>query len=162
MQNQDAAARAGEELAKLARGEISVAEVAGLGAEDLAKILQLALAQLQIGKKDKAIQILRGLVALDDRNPVFHEYLGIALERDSDLEGALAEYTRNVEGLAGIGDRSRLSEAHLLRSRVQALRGDRAAARQDLEAARRNDPGNDADVRDMIERLASVLDGGEA
>ena len=153
----------GEQLAAVASGEISIAEVAGLSADQLARVLQLALSQLQVGYEKKAIGLLRGLVALDPVNPIFQEYLGIALEKVKDLDGALQAHTANVDGLLSMeGVDDRLCEAYALRARVNALRGDQEAALGDLEQAKKYDRGSNAELKVMLRALESAFSGGQS
>lgn len=75
-----------------AQGQVSFAEFLGLDPDALARLLHLALAQLQVGRVRDAVSIIEGLIALDDRNFVFHQYLGLAKERGKDYEGAVRAY----------------------------------------------------------------------
>jgi hypothetical protein len=149
----------GEAIAGLARGELSLAELADLSNEELAEILQFAAAQMKVGKNAEAARVLKALVALEEANPVFHEYLGLALERCDDLDGALSEYDINIDQLNTLGDAGdRLFEAYLLRARLNLKRGDTGRAAADLEQSRSHDAGHDPVLTQELERLAMAMD----
>ncbi len=146
----------GGALARVAKGELELSQLAGMNAEQLTAILSLALSQLRAGKDAEATRLLRALVALDDRNPLFHMYLGLALERAKDLPGALAEYSANISCTK---DQSELCQAHLLRCRAYLMAGDVVSARADLAAAKRIDDGNDPTVRQELAQLEHLAGG---
>ncbi|MCK6547066.1 hypothetical protein L6R52_14550 [Myxococcota bacterium] len=151
----------GETLARVARGEISLATYAGLGPEELAQVMELALRQLEIGKTQEAVRLFEGLVALDATNPVFHEYLGLALERAHELDRALDAYSANLEHLGRLKDvDGRLVEGYLLRARVLALRGALREASADLSRAKSHDRGLDPVLSAEVARLERAVAGG--
>lgn len=151
----------GETLAKVATGECSLAEAAGLDAAALGEALHFALIQMQVGKNDAASRVLRGLVALDAQNPIFHEYLGLALERMNDLEAALAQYSENISALEGLSaPDDRLFEAYLLRARLQARRGAVMDAKKDLERVKAHDRGLDPALTQEMLALGRAVEGG--
>jgi len=146
-------------LRAVASGELSVAEAAGIDPVQLARVLKLALEQLRVGSPDRAVTVLRGLIAFDEENPIFYEYLGIALERVSDLEGAVRAHGHNIERLLARGTEvQRLCEGFALRARVHVLRGDRGAAREDLRVARSHHRGEDADIEALLRSIEAALD----
>ncbi len=147
-----------ETLLAVARGEIPLANVAGLSAKELAHVLSQALAQMQVGRDDKALPILRVLVALDEQNPVFHEYLGLAYERLGKHDEALESYSRNIEALGALTSaEDRLCEGYLLRARLFAQRGELGEAKDDVAAAKRHHSGADREVAQEIAVLEQVL-----
>ncbi|MEQ8276712.1 MAG: BTAD domain-containing putative transcriptional regulator [Deltaproteobacteria bacterium] len=150
-----------ETLIAVAKGDLPLSMVAGLSAKELAQVLSQALAQMQIGRDDKALPILKVLVALDEKNPIFHEYLGLAYERLGRHDEALEAYSRNIEALGSLTSaEDRLCEGYLLRARLNAQRGELSDAKHDVEAAKRHSKGVDAEMAQEIAVLEQVL--GEA
>jgi hypothetical protein len=151
----------GELIVKIANGEVSLAELGGLDAPKLAAILSQAIAQMQVGRDDKAVPILQVLIALDPLNPIFHEYLGLAAERLGDHQRAYTEYTANIFELEKLESPNavRLCEAYLLRCRLSATRGDMALAAADLEVARKHDHGKDPELRQEVRLLEQAIGG---
>lgn len=150
----------GETLVRVAKGEVSLATLAGLGPEELGEILHFALTQLEVGRTREAMRVLEGLVALDPANPVFHEYLGLAAERSQDLDRALGEYTENLTQLARLEQvDDRLLEGYLLRARLLAMRGAVREAASDLATAKRYDHGGDAALTQELARLERAVAG---
>jgi tetratricopeptide (TPR) repeat protein len=150
----------GETLARVARGEISLATYADLGPDALAQVMELALRQLEIGKTTEAVRLFEGLVALDATNPLFHEYLGLALERARDLDRALEAYSANLEHLGRLADDGRLVEGYLLRARLRAMRGEVREATADLAHAKSHDRGLDPVLSAEVVRLERAIAGG--
>lgn len=150
----------GEHLVRVAKGERSLAELAGLGAEELAEVLHFAIVHLEVGRNEEAVRVLEGLVALDGANPVFHEYLGLALERSNEKERALAAYTENIRHLSRLqGADERLVEGYLLRARLRAISGELGGARADLAAAKAHDHGADPALTRELTRLEDAMGG---
>lgn len=147
----------GEALSRVAKGELELSALAGMNAEQLASVLSLALSSLRAGKDAEAVRLLRALVALDATNPLFHLYLGLALEKQKDLAGAVLEYSANI---ACTKDQVELCQGLLLRSRAYLLSGNVAAARADLAAAKKSDDGSDPVVRQEIAQLEQLASGG--
>jgi tetratricopeptide (TPR) repeat protein len=128
--------RALEGLGEVARDERTLASFSGLGAAELAKLLALALARMRAGLNSDAARVLRALRALDPGNAVFAQYLGLALERSKDVDGALAAYRDQIRLLTSRGsDPEALKEGYLLRARLLALSGRREEAKSDLDHA---------------------------
>lgn len=145
-------------LLAVAKGELPLSMVAGLSAKELAHVLSQALAQMQVGRDDKALPILRVLVALDEKNPIFHEYLGLAYERLGQHDEALESYSRNIEALGSLtAAEDRLCEGYLLRARLNAQRGELAEAKDDVASAKRHHTGADREMAQEIAVLEQVL-----
>jgi hypothetical protein len=122
-----------EALSEVARGERSLASFAGLGPEELAELLELAIARMKTRMNLDAARVLLALRALDPLNAIFAQYLGLALERAKDVEGALGAYGDQIRLLEARGcDPDALKEGYLLRARVLALAGRRDQAAADL------------------------------
>jgi tetratricopeptide (TPR) repeat protein len=127
--------RAGREAAKrLASGEITVAEYAGLRREQLYEIAQVGYRLLNSGKLEQAREIYQGLVAADPFDSVFHCHLAALHLRAGETDEALKSFTAalnfnkaNVDALAGRG------EAYLNLGQI-------AEAIKDLSAATEFDP----------------------
>lgn len=142
-------------------GRVSFAEFIGLDPEALARLLHLALAQLQVGRTSDAISIIEGLVALDDRNFVFHQYLGLARERNKDFEGAVSAYDDMLARVLGRAGREvEQVEGFLLRARAHAVLGNLELAAKDLARAQGLSV-QDTELKAMTEELARLL-GGES
>lgn len=144
----------------LAKGELSLAELAQLEPEQLARILGLGMAKLQSKRHDEAIQIFKGLVALDSGQPVFLEYLGIALEATKRFDEALEAYSMSIERMDALGSHPLLVETLLLRSRLQAVCGRNEAALTDLSRARQEKP-REAPLVEMMGELERLVVRGE-
>lgn len=140
-------------------GQVSFAEFLGLDPEALARLLHLAIAQLQVGRVDDAISIVEGLIALDDRNFVFHQYLGLARERARDYEGAVRAYDDMLARVLGREDRRiEQVEGLLLRARAHAVLGRLELAAKDLARAQGLSV-EDEQLEEMTEELARLLGG---
>jgi hypothetical protein len=87
-------------------------------------------------------------------------YLGLALERLLDYDGALTAYTSNIERLNDLPEvERRLCEAYLLRARLQVMRGDRAKARSDLELSKQHHRIEDPLIVQEISQLEQFVGG---
>lgn len=147
-------------LAQVAKGEVPLSALGGMDAKMLAQILSQAVAQMQVGRDDKAVPILEVLIALDPPNPIFHEYLGLAAERLGDHDRAYAEYSVNIGELERAGNKGdRLCEAYLLRARLSALKGEMSLAADDLVKAHQHDQGHDAELRQELKLLQQAVEG---
>src|SRR5262245_5151286 len=93
-----------DRLTHVAQGRAELKDLLALGPKELAAILTLAISKMRIGRNEEAARILRGLVALDDKNPIFHQYLGLSLERAADLKGAIEAYSANIDRLSALDD----------------------------------------------------------
>lgn len=149
-----------ETLAAVAKGDVPLSTLAGLSAKDLANILSQAIAQMQVGRDAKALPILKVLIALDEKNPIFHEYLGLAYERLGQHEEAIAAYSKNIETLGALESADdRLCEGHLLRARLFAQSGAMSDALNDVEAAKRHHVGQDPELAAEIKMLEQAIEG---
>lgn len=100
-----------ERLEKVAGGEATIAQAAGITKDQLYRIAEKAYQLFSQGKLDEARQIYEGLVAADPFDSVFHCHLGAVLWRSGDLERAFEEYDAavrynfaNTDALAGRGE----------------------------------------------------------
>jgi tetratricopeptide (TPR) repeat protein len=124
--------------ARLVRGEITLAEFAGLRREELYQIAQVGYQLLNGGRLEEARTVYRGLVAADPFDSVFRCHLAAAHLRLGDAEEAVSEFdaalrlnVANVDALSGRG------EAQLNRGRIAEAVTDLAhALRLDPEAKR--------------------------
>lgn len=122
-----------DRLGKIASGQATIAQAAGLTKNQLYMIADRAYQLFSQGKLDDARQIYEGLVAADPYDSVFHCHLGAVLWRTGEVDRAFAEYdaavrynSANVDALAGRGE--------LLISRGEVERGI-----EDLGAALKHD-----------------------
>ncbi len=142
-----------------AAGRVSFAEFLGVDPDALARLLHLAVAQLQVGRIADAISIIEGLIALDDGNYIFHQYLGLARERGKDYSGAVAAYDQMLARVLGRDDRAvEQVEGFLLRARAHAVLGRVELAAKDLASAQ----GlcvNDDQLSEMTAELVRMLRG---
>jgi len=122
----------------LARGEITLAQYAGLRREELYAIARTAHRLLNGGRLREALTIYRGLAAADPYDSVFRCHLAAALLRTGDAEAALAEFdaalrlnVANGDALSGRGE-TRLRLGHF----SEAVKDLTAAVALDPKAAR--------------------------
>lgn len=123
-----------ERLEKVATGQATIAQAAGITKSQLYKIAEKGYQLFSQGKLEEARQIYEGLVAADPFDSVFHCHLGAVLWRSGDAERAFEEYDAavrynfaNIDALAGRGE--------LLVARGEVERGI-----EDLSRALKNDP----------------------
>lgn len=139
------ATRSEEMNEKLATGQITLAEYAGIGKEQLYEIAKQAYQLLNSGKLDEAEVIYSGLVAADPYDSVFHCHLGAVHFRKGDMEKAFDEYSAsirlniaNVDALAARGEiflqRGELKEG--IEDLRKALENDAEAKRPSTQRAR--------------------------
>lgn len=100
-----------ERLEKVASGQATIAEAAGISKDGLYRIAEKAYQLFSQGKLVEAKQLYQGLVAADPYDSVFHCHLGAVLWRSGDLERAFEEYdaavrynVANTDALAGRGE----------------------------------------------------------
>lgn len=96
---------------KLATGQITIAEYAGLGKRELYEIAKQGYKLLERGKIDEARQIYQGLVAADPYDSVFHCHLGSIFVRQNEPDKAFEEFDlalryniQNVDAFVGRGE----------------------------------------------------------
>jgi tetratricopeptide (TPR) repeat protein len=107
-----------EKALRLARGEITLAQYAGLRREELYAVARVAYKLLNGGRAEEALTIYRGLAAADPYDSVFRCHHAAALLRLGNAEAALVEFdaalrlnVANVEALSGRGE-ARLRLGH--------------------------------------------------
>ena len=100
-----------ELAAKLASGQITLAQFAGISREKLYEMANVAYALLNTGKLEEARDIYRGLVAADPFDSVFHCHLAATYLRMGESEKALKEFdaalrfnVANVDAFSGRGE----------------------------------------------------------
>lgn len=100
-----------DRLEKVASGQATIAQAAGLTRDQLYAIADKAYQLFTQGRLEEAKQIYEGLVAADPFDSVFHCHLGAVLWRSGKLERAFEEYDAavrynlaNVDALAGRGE----------------------------------------------------------
>lgn len=99
-----------ELIERMIKGELTIAQSAGLSKQTLYSIAQVGYQFLNLGRLDEARKIYRGLVAADPFDSVFHCHLAAVLHRSGEINAALEEYTAalrfniaNVDALVGRG-----------------------------------------------------------
>lgn len=123
---------------RLATGQATLAEFAGLGREQLYEIARVGFRLMNTGRLAEARRIYEGLVAVNPFDSVFHCHLGALHLRSGETAEAIEEFDTalrfnrvSVDALAGRG------EAHLNRGQLmEAIRDLRAAIELDPQAAR--------------------------
>jgi tetratricopeptide (TPR) repeat protein len=139
------AKRSDESKEKLASGQITIAEYAGLGRKQLYEIAKQGYQFFSSGKLDEAETIYSGLVAADPFDSVFHCHLGAVYFRKGETDKAFEEYSAairlniaNVDALAGRGEiylqRGELKEG--IEDLRKALEFDSEAKRDSTKRAR--------------------------
>lgn len=100
-----------ELAARLANGQITLAQFAGISREKLYEMAKVAYTLLNSGKLEEARDIYRGLVAADPFDSVFHCHLAATYLRMGESENALKEFSAalrfnvaNVDAFAGRGE----------------------------------------------------------
>lgn len=139
IENQKFDAKRSEDLKeRLAGGEITIAQFAGLGKEQLYEIAKQGYQLFSSGKLEEAEIIYSGLVAADPFDSVFHCHLGAVYFRKSEMDKAFEEYSSairlnigNVDALAARG------EIYLQRGELkEGIEDLRKAVEYDTEAKR--------------------------
>jgi len=127
-----------EKALRLARGEITLAQYAGLTRVELYAVAREAYRLMSRGKLTEALTIYRGLAAADPYDSVFRCHLAAALLRTGDAEGALREFDAALRLNVANGDAlSGRGEARLRLGRFsEAVKDLTAAAALDPKAAR--------------------------
>lgn len=100
-----------EWAARLANGQITLAEYVGLSKKELYVIAQRAFQLLQSGRLEEARTIYQGLVAADPYDSVFRCHLGAAQLRLGNQDEAFKQFTAslqyniaNIDALVGRGE----------------------------------------------------------
>ncbi len=78
-------------------GDLTLAQLEGLGAEDLYGIADMGYDLLEEGKVDDAQKIFEGLNVYNPFDPYFHSVLGSIYQRQGKAEDALRHYESAVE-----------------------------------------------------------------
>jgi Flp pilus assembly protein TadD len=123
-----------EKALRLARGEITLAQYAGLRREELYAIAREAYRMMCGGRVAEALSIYRGLAAADPYDSVFRCHLAAALLRTGDAQGALSEFDAALRLNVSNGD------ALSGRGETQLRLGQFSEAVKDLTAAVALDP----------------------
>lgn len=137
-----------DRLEKVASGQATIAQAAGLSRDQLYAIADKAYQLFTLGRLEEARQIYEGLVAADPFDSVFHCHLGAVLWRSGKVERAFEEYDAavrynlaNVDALAGRGE--------LLIGKGEIEKGV-----EDLSLALKHDPEC---TRDSTQRARALL-----
>ncbi len=121
-------------LMKFVAGVITLGELEGITKEKQYEMAKLGHRFIRQGKLNEAKTIFDGLVALDPHDAYFHLALGSIAQREDDLEGAEARYTRALE----INPFSPHALAN--RGEVRMMRGQMLDGAKDLMHALEEDP----------------------
>src|SRR5919112_5392061 len=138
-----------EKALRLARGEITLAQYAGLKRAELYAIAREAYRLMCGGRVEEALTIYRGLAAADPYDSVFRCHLAAALLRTGDAEGALTEFDAALRLNVANGD------ALSGRGEARLRLGQFSDAVKDLTAAVALDPNA---TRSSTARALSLLD----
>lgn len=118
-----------ERAARLAAGEITLAEYVGLGKTELYMIAKQAHQLLNSGKLEEARDIYQGLVSADPYDSVFHCHLGAAQLRLNKPDEAFEQFELSLRyNIANI-------DAFVGRGEINLSRGDLPAAIADFSKA---------------------------
>src|ERR1700749_1016483 len=127
-----------EKALRLARGEITLAQYAGLTRAELYGVAREAYRLMGGGRLEEALTIYRGLAAADPYASVFRCHLAAGLLRTGNAQGSLAEFdaalrlnVANGDALSGRGE-ARLRLGHF----NEAVKDLTAAVALDPKAAR--------------------------
>jgi Flp pilus assembly protein TadD len=119
----------GAEVAKWARGDVTLQEAKGYTAEELHAVAQQGYTLFLNGKIQDAQVVFEGLVAIDPRNDYYYRALGVVYHRRGDAERAIRQFTNALK----VDPRS--AAAYVNRAEVHISRRDFENAMQDLEGA---------------------------
>lgn len=123
-------------LAQVNQKKRTLAWAVGYSDPQLLKVFRRGTALLEAGHAYRARRVFHGLVALDDRVPLFHLAEAAAWDALQEPHRAELSYRRAVRHARDITDGSDLlADALLRRARHFAKRGDRPRAVRDLEEA---------------------------
>lgn len=86
-----------EAVAGFLTGDLTLAQLEGLGAEDLYVIADMGYDLLEEGRLDEALSIFEGLNVYNPFDPYFHSVLGSIYQRLDRPEDALRHYESAVE-----------------------------------------------------------------
>jgi tetratricopeptide (TPR) repeat protein len=126
--------RSDEMKEKLATGQITLAEFAGIDKKQLYEIARQGYQLFNSGKLDEAEVIYSGLVAADPFDSVFHCHLGAVYFRKGEMEKAFDEYSASIRlNLANV-------DALSARGEIYLQRGELKEGIEDLRKALENDP----------------------
>jgi Flp pilus assembly protein TadD len=149
-------------LVDVMKGRRSLGAVLGLGADDIARIVQLARGHLSAGRTADALRLLEGACALEPRVASLHQLRGIALEAASRRGDAIGAYTAAVQLLADAPEQSR-AVAYAMRGIARLREGDCAGAVADLALARPHLGASAGPLAGEVERFlvrsAAALEG---
>ena len=81
-----------EKLERFKKGELRLAQVFDVDAQQIAALLLLGHRLYQQGQLKKAKQIFQGLAVLDGRNPYVHAVLGTIHQKEGEDEIAITRY----------------------------------------------------------------------
>ena len=119
---------------KLATGQMTIAEAAGISRKQLYAIAHRGYQLLNSGRLEEARRIYAGLTAADPYDSVFHCHLGAVYFRLGEFDKAFEEYDAairlniaSVDALAGRGE-------------LRILKGELRKGIEDLRSALENDP----------------------
>jgi Flp pilus assembly protein TadD len=123
---------------RLARGEMTLAQYAGLRREELYAVARTAYQLLNGGRLEEALTIYRGLAAADPYDSVFRCHLAATLLRLGDAQSSLAEFDAALRlNVASVDALSGRGEAHLRLGHFnEAVKDLSAAAALDPKASR--------------------------
>ena len=87
----------GNEIQKIARGELKTAQILDVDADQMAAILMVGHVFYDQGKIDEAQKIFEGLLVLDTKNPYIHVILGSIYQKQERFLWAFYHYSRAIQ-----------------------------------------------------------------
>ncbi len=123
-------------LLRLARGELSIAEVMGIRSDALERLVDEAMARASAGQLEEAEESLRNLAVVHSGSPLLPCLLGGVRAEQGDAEGAVSAYTESLRRAAlAQSDSDFVAEVMLLRAAAFRGAGDVDSAHLDLRTA---------------------------
>jgi len=119
----------GAEVAKWARGDVTLQEAKGYTAEELHAVAQQGYTLFLNGKIQDAQVVFEGLVAIDPRNDYYYRALGVIFHKLGDAERAIKQFSYAIQ----VNPKS--AAAWVNRAEVHLSLGKSADAGNDLRKA---------------------------
>lgn len=141
----------GEQLQRIARGEIKTAQILDINADQMAAVLLVGHMLYENGRLAEAQKIFDGLLILDTKNPFVHAMLGSIYQKQRRFQSAFRHYSRAIQTFPqDISSLTNRGEILLRFGRFKEAAADFKAA-VDLDPDQKNPYGNRAR---LLTRLA--------
>ena len=152
----------GEQIQKIARGEIQTAQILDINPDQMAAVLLAGHLFYENGKFSEAQKIFEGLLILDTRNPFVHAMLGSIYQKQDQFELAFQHYSRAIQSFPkDIGSLVNRGEIFLRFGKFKEAAADFKAA-VDLDPEQKNPFANRARLLSQLaqESLQVARDKG--